>query len=135
MSTFQPCASVSQLPAALRLPHKKRAPGFLNTYIVNLVDFHGFEVPLDIFSKSGQSSQMTMPARRASKFCAKRRSQCLKMFFLKLISLVIPGMMEPWPECQPKESQEAPKRHPGGTQEASRAPKASESEYCNPSQL
>ena len=63
---------------------------------------------------------MTMPARRASKFCAKRRSQCLKKFFLKLISLVIPGMMEPWPECQPKESQGAPKeasrRHSGGTQ-------------------
>jgi len=39
------------------------------------------------------------------------------MFFLELISLVIPGMMmEPWPECQPKKSQEAPKRHPGGTQ-------------------
>ena len=78
---------------------------------------------------------MTMPARRASKFCAKRRSQCLKMFFLKLISLVIPGMMEPWPECQPKESQEAPKRHPGGTQEApraSRAPKASEREILQP---
>jgi len=57
------------------------------------------------------------------------------MFFLKLISLVIPGMMEPWPECQPKESQEAPKRHPGGSQEASRAPrapKASEREILQP---
>ena len=82
---------------------------------------------------------MTMPARRASKFCAKRRSQCLKMFFLKLISSVIPGMMEPCPECQPKQSQEAPRGHPGGTQEAPRAfraPNASEREkYCNPSQL
>ena len=70
-------------------------------------------MPPGIFSKYGRSDQMTMPARRASKFCAKRRSQCLKMFFLKLISLVIPGIREPWPECQPKESQEAPKRHPG----------------------
>ena len=82
---------------------------------------------------------MTMPARRASKFCAKRRSQCLKMFFLKLISLVIPGMMEPWPECQPKESQEAPKRHPGGTQEAPRRhpglQRPLREKYCNPSQL
>ena len=75
---------------------------------------------------------MTMPARRASKFCARSWSQCLKMFFLKLISLVIPGMMEPWPECQPKESQEAPKRHPGGTQEAPRAPEASEREILQP---
>jgi len=28
--------------------------------------------------------------------------------FLKLISLVIPGMMEPWPECQPEQSWELP---------------------------
>jgi len=26
------------------------------------------------------------------------------MFFLKLTSLAIPGMIEPWPECQPQES-------------------------------
>ena len=36
------------------------------------------------------------------------------------------GMIEAWPECQPKKSQEAPKRHPGGTQEAPRAPRAPE---------
>ena len=36
---------------------------------------------------------MTMPARRASRFCARSRSQYPEMFFLKLISLVIPGMM------------------------------------------
>ena len=86
MSTFQPRASVSQLPAALRLPQKKRAPGFLNTYIVNLVDVHGFEVPLNFFSQSGQSSQMTMPARRAPKFSAKRRAVLLLVIFQSLIS-------------------------------------------------
>jgi hypothetical protein len=32
---------------------------FLNTYIVNLVDFHEFEALLDFFSKRGQSDQMT----------------------------------------------------------------------------
>ena len=101
MNTYQPCASVSQLPAALRLPQKKRAPGFLNTYIVNLVDFHGFEVPLDFFSKSGQSSQMTMPARRASKFCAKRRALSPELFLQSLIPRAIPGFCEPWSECKP----------------------------------
>ena len=104
MNTCQPCASVSQLPAALRLPQKKRAPGFLNTYIVNLVDVHGFEVPLDFFSKSGQSSQMTMPARRASKFCAKRRALSPELIFQSLIPQGIPGFCEPWSECQPEES-------------------------------
>ena len=43
---------------------------------------------------------MTMPARRASKLCAKRRAVLLTAFFLNLISHVIPGNIEPWPECQ-----------------------------------
>ena len=82
-------------------PSKKHAPGFLSTYIVNFVDFHGFEPPLDFFSKSGQSGQMTMPARRASKFSAKRRAVLLHIIFQSLIYSVIPGIIEPWPECQP----------------------------------
>ena len=73
-------------------------------YIVNLVDFHQFEGPLVKFSKYGQSVQMTMPARRASKFCAKRRALLPKMFFQSPISRVIPGIIEPWPECQPEHS-------------------------------
>ena len=43
---------------------------------------------------------MTMPARRASTFRAKRRAVLLTIFFLSLISNVIPGNIEPWPECQ-----------------------------------
>ena len=43
---------------------------------------------------------MTMPARCASKFGAKRRALWLTIFFLSLISYVIPGKLEPWPECQ-----------------------------------
>ena len=77
--------------------------GFLNTYIVNLIDFHQFEGPLVKFSKYGQSTQMTMPARRASKFSAKRRAVLLPIFFLSLNSYVIPGNIEPWPECQPEQ--------------------------------
>ena len=50
---------------------------------MNLVDFDGFEALLVFFSKSGQSVQMTMPARRASKFSAKRRAVSPKMFFPK----------------------------------------------------
>ena len=72
-------------------------------YIVNLVIFCQFESPLDFFSKSGQSDQMTMPARRASKFCAKRRALSPEVFSQSLISEAIPGNIEPWPECQPEQ--------------------------------
>ena len=71
---------------------------------MNLCDFHGFEAPLVKFSKSGQSDQMTMPARRASKFSAKRRALLPEVFFQSPISRVIPGIIEPWPECQPEHS-------------------------------
>ena len=50
------------------------------------------EGPLVNTSKYGPSAQMTMPARRASNCC--------------LISCVIPGMIEPYPECQPERSWE-----------------------------
>ena len=73
-------------------------------YLMNLVDFHGFEASLDIFSKSGQSDQMTMPARRASKFSAKWRAIKLQTIFQSLNSQAIPGFCEPWSECQPEES-------------------------------
>ena len=46
---------------------------------------------------------MTMPARRASTSCAKRRAALLPIFFLSLISLGMPGNIEPWPECQPEQ--------------------------------
>ena len=55
------------------------------------------------FSKYGPSAQMTMPARHASKFCAKRHAVSPHIFFLSLICYVIPGNVEPWPECQPGE--------------------------------
>ena len=56
--------------------------------------------PPGIVFKYDPSAQMTMPARSASKFCARTRSECPDMFVLNLMSLVIPGMIEPWPECQ-----------------------------------
>ena len=46
---------------------------------------------------------MTMPARRASEFCAKRRALSAEVFSQSLIYLVIPGTIEPWPECQPEQ--------------------------------
>ena len=52
------------------------------------------------FPKSGSSGQMTMPARRAPKFSAKRRALLHLIIFQSLISYVIPGHLEPWPECQ-----------------------------------
>ena len=54
MNTYQPFAAVSQLPAALRLPEKNTPLDFWSMYIVNLVDFHGFEPPLVfLFQKVG----------------------------------------------------------------------------------
>ena len=71
---------------------------------MNLVDFHGFEALLVFFSKSGQSDQMTMPARCASEFSAKRRAIIFLLIFQSLNSQAIPGFCEPWSECQPEES-------------------------------
>ena len=60
----------------------KMTPLFvLNMHLVDLVDVHGFEGPLVLFSKSLQSVQMAMPARRASIFCSRSRSQCPNLFF------------------------------------------------------
>ena len=72
-------------------------------YLVNLAVVHGFEASLDFFSKSGQSVQMTMPARRAPKFSAKRRAVTPEVFSQSLIALVILGKIEPWPECKPEQ--------------------------------
>ena len=57
----------------------------LSTYIVILVICSHFLASLD-FSKSGHSVQMTMPARRASKFCAQRRAVLPETFSQSLIS-------------------------------------------------
>ena len=54
------------------------------------------------FSKYGPSAHMTMPARRASTFCANKSSALPHMLFLGFISQVILGMIEPWPEGQPE---------------------------------
>ena len=68
------CATGGGLPPAVRHPQKKHVLDFLSMYIVNLVDVHAFEVPLVKISKYGRSDQMTMPARRASKFSAQWRA-------------------------------------------------------------
>ena len=68
------------MPPAVRHPQKKHVLDFLSMYLVNLADFERFEALLVFLSKSGQSGQMTMPARRASKFCAKRRAVTPEVF-------------------------------------------------------
>ena len=100
----QPCASGGRCLRRFGDLRKMTPPDFLSMYIVNLVIFCQFEPPLDYFSKSGQSDQMTMPARRASKFSAKRRALLPEVFFQSLNSQAIPGFCEPWSECQPEES-------------------------------
>ena len=92
------------LPPAVRHPQKKHVLDFLSMYLVIFINFHGFEVPLVKLSKSGQSDQMTMPARRASKFSAKWRAIKLQTIFQSLNSQAIPGFCEPWSECQPEGS-------------------------------
>ena len=47
---------------------------------------------------------MTMPARRAPKFSTKRRALLPEVFFQSLISQAVPGLCEPWSECQPGET-------------------------------
>ena len=87
MSTYQPLAAGCHcLRQASATSEKTRPCCFLSMYIVNLVNFHEFEVLLDDFSKSGQSGQMTMPTRRASEFCAKRRAVSPEVFSQSLIS-------------------------------------------------
>ena len=53
------------------------------------------------FVNMGSPGKMTITMRRPSKFCARNRSQSLHIFDLELISSVILGTIEPWPECQP----------------------------------
>ena len=90
------------LPQALFFFWKMTPLFCLSTYFVDFVDFHWFEALLVFLSKSGQSDQMTMPARRASKFSAKRRAVLLLIIFQSLISHSIPWIIEHWPECQPE---------------------------------
>ena len=71
-------------------------------YLVNLVNFHRFEALLVFFSESGQSDQMTMPGRRASKFSAKWRAIKLQAIFQSLNYQAIPNFCEAWSECQPE---------------------------------
>jgi len=51
--SYQPFAAVSQLPVALRRFLKMTPLDLLNTYLINLVDFHGFEGPWICFQKVG----------------------------------------------------------------------------------
>ena len=98
----QPCVSGGRCLRRLGDLRKMTPPDFLSMYIVNLVIFCQFEALLVFLSKSGQSAQITMPARRVSKFSVKRRAVSPEMFFQSLISQAIPGFCEPWSECQPE---------------------------------
>ena len=83
---------------------KIRTRDFWTRILSMLVRFHQFEGPLTFFSKSGQSVQMAMPARRASTFCFRSWSQCQNLLIPDLASWWIPGVCEPWCECQPEGS-------------------------------
>ena len=43
------CATGGGLPPAVRHPQKKHLLDLLNMYLVNFIDFHGFEASLDVF--------------------------------------------------------------------------------------
>ena len=51
----QPCASVSELPAALRRPQKKHALEFWSMYLVDVVDFCQFFMILGSFIENWTS--------------------------------------------------------------------------------
>ena len=107
MDTYQPLVAGGEGLRRFGDLRKMTPLDLLSMYMVNLVDFHGFEASLDFSKKSGQSVQMTMPASRASKFCAQRRAESPEVFSQSMISEVISGIIKPWPECQPEESRSA----------------------------
>ena len=97
----KPFVSVSELPAALRRPQKKHALDFMSMYFICFVIFKRFQGPLVNKSKDGRTAQMTMPARRSSKFYTKRRAVLLPICFLSLVGRIITANIEPAPEYQP----------------------------------
>ena len=112
-SSFDTVLTPDKTPSPVRLvvaacgvrrPQKDTPRDFEACILCMLSVLVDFRLPWIFFSKSGQSDQMTMPARRASKFSAKRRALLPEVFFQSLISRVIPGIIEPWPECQPEHS-------------------------------
>ena len=86
MSTYQPWAAGGNCLRRFGDLRKMTPPDLLSMYIVNLVTFCRFEFPPWFFSKSGQSDQMTMPARRASNSLQKDMLFCPRCFFKVWVS-------------------------------------------------
>ena len=103
MNTYQPLAAGRHCLRQASATSKKCHPWIFELVYCQFNRFDGFEAPLVKFSKSGHSGQMTMPTRRASKFCAKRRALSPEVFTQSLIYWVIPATIEPWQECQPEQ--------------------------------
>ena len=96
---------VVYVPAAgVFVPSTNTPLEFMSMYFIYFVIVKRFQGPLVKFSKCVRSAQVTMPARRSSKFCAKRHAVLLPIFFLSLICRVIAAHIEPSPECQPEQS-------------------------------
>ena len=78
---------------------------FLYMYVYIYICAYGclrmcFYAFLQNFAKTMSPANLTIIARSASKFCARSRSQCLKMCRLDLKCHNIPGSLEPSSECQ-----------------------------------
>ena len=85
-----------------RILFHKNAYPFVPDFVPDFVGvLECVSAPPDKIFLCGPCAQMTMTVRSASKFCARNRSQSPNIFDLDLISRVIPGQIEPWPECQP----------------------------------
>ena len=86
---FQPpqalCVCVRAACGASATSEKTR-PWILEHVFCGVCDFKAILRSPGKCSSYGRSAQMTMPARRASKFCAKRCVVWLPIFFLSLIS-------------------------------------------------
>ena len=90
----QPCASGGRCLRRFGDLRKNTPLEFWSTYLVYLVVFSWFQA-LFVFSKSGQSDQMTLP---------ERCGIMLLIVFQRFNSQAILGFCEPWSECQPEES-------------------------------
>ena len=85
MDTYQPLAAGGEGLRRFGDLRKMTPLDLLSMYTVKLVIFCRFEASLDFLSKSWHSGQMTMPARRASKFCAQRRALSPEVFSQSLV--------------------------------------------------
>ena len=91
----------------LKLFARLRGGRFAGIYFQNLVLEEVNMLPMNIcvseqLSLYGSRGRTTITMSRASKLCARGRSQSQNMFYMESTSLGKPRNVVPWSECQPE---------------------------------